>query len=305
MSKFTNLDIDFDKEIAPLLKEVKKATSNYTREIVRFVIASALIVLVSYLLILYQGLPQKTIIYACLPIAFFALMTFIHKQKNNENILKAHSLDVILEKLNYTWGVSVIDDELIQDSKLFPKYDYSESDDEFIGFEEGFFIAVSELTLTSHTSVNAGDRYIDFSGLVLLYIFEEIQIEAEILLKPKKLLKLFTTPKGFEKLETKLNVSNKDFEFYTNDMQKAEEFLTPKLLEKLAKVQEYFSFSDVSCCIKGNYCLVALHTEQDYFKLTSFELEEFKNEFNILLKELQNIRDFGKELKEGFKPQLQ
>lgn len=59
MSKFTNLDIDFDKEIAPLLKEVKKATSNYTREIVRFVIASALIVLVSYLLILYQGLPQK------------------------------------------------------------------------------------------------------------------------------------------------------------------------------------------------------------------------------------------------------
>lgn len=95
---------------------------------------------------------------------------------------------------------------MIQDSKLFPKYDYSESDDEFIGFEEGFFIAVSELTLTSHTSVNAGDRYIDFSGLVLLYIFEEIQIEAEILLKPKKLLKLFTTPKGFEKLETKLNV---------------------------------------------------------------------------------------------------
>ncbi|GAB0173965.1 hypothetical protein NHP164001_19870 [Helicobacter trogontum] len=88
MSKFTNLDIDFDKEIAPLLKEVKKATSNYTSEIVRFVIASALIVLVSYLLILYQGLPQKTIIYACLPIAFFALMTFIHKQKTTRISLK-------------------------------------------------------------------------------------------------------------------------------------------------------------------------------------------------------------------------
>ncbi|CAM2858458.1 DUF3137 domain-containing protein [Helicobacter burdigaliensis] len=301
MSKFIHLNVDFEKEIAPLLEEAKKATSSYIREIVAFLIASAFIVLVSYLIILYEDLPQENIKYSLVPIILLVVVAFMQRQKDNENALKAYSLDEILEKLNYTWGVSIINDELIQESKLFPKYDYMERDDEFLGYEEGFSITIAELTLVSRVSANAGNRHIDFNGLVLLYIFEEVQIETKILLKPKKFLNLFTTPKGFEKIETKLNIIDKDFEFYTNDKEEAQKVLTPKFLEKLTKVQEYFGFSNVSCCISGNYCLVALHTKQDFFKLKSFELEGFKKEFNVLLKELQNISDFGKELKEALK----
>ncbi|PZT47777.1 hypothetical protein B6S12_07155 [Helicobacter valdiviensis] len=303
MSKFINLNIDFDKEIAPLLKEAHKASFDYSSHFVGFLLSSvAVVIMVTLIGIFDDDWDSKTLIqFAIIAIIIIGVGVAIDKRKDDENLLKSYSLDKILEKLNYTWGVDLINDELIQESKLFPTYDFTEKDDELMGCEDGFSIVISELSLLSRVSANQGSIHTDFKGLVLLYIFDKPLIEAQILLKPKKFLNLFTTPKGFQKIETKLNVINKVFEFYTNEEQKAQEFLTPAFLEKLSSVQERFNFSNLSCCISGNSCMIALHTKQDFFKLTSFELEDFKRQFNVLLKELQNISDFGKELKAALK----
>ncbi|CAM2858423.1 DUF3137 domain-containing protein [Helicobacter burdigaliensis] len=304
MPKPMNLNVDFDREIAPLLWEAKRDTLKFKAKDIKiffiFIVCSILGTLLAYWRLSTQG-DMKNLLAVGVVIVIFGIGLLSLRQKRSENILKAHIFNKLLDKFNLEYFNDSSESIIFAiDNGLFPPYDYSRIDDGFKGYEKGFFVSILELSLH-----NVGQQDIPqkakFKGLLLEYTFEDcLKDDLYLLLKPKKFFDFSKNP-DLIKLESTLELLGKEYEIFTNDEEKAKGFLTPKFLDKLARVQGYFGISSVFCSVFNNTCMLALPTNRDFFRLKSSKLEELRVEFNVLLKELQNISDFGKELKEVFK----
>lgn len=294
MSKFINLKVDFDKEIVPLLKEVNRTTSNskFSKKDIKiffiFVVCSILGTFLAYLRLVSTQGNMQNLLAAGVVIVIFGVGLLSMRNKKIEDTYKAYIFDKLLDKFNLEYFNSSSESRVFGiDDSLFPVYDYVRIDDGFSGYEKGFFVSILELSLHS-VPLDTPDTA-KFKGVLLEYRFEEIsKNDLYILLKPKKYFDFSKKP-DLIKLENTLKILDKEYEIFTNDKEKAKEFLTPIFLEKLSKTQEYFGVSSLFCSVMDNSCMLALPTNRDFFKLNNFELKAFRRQFNTLLKELQNI----------------
>ncbi|PZT47776.1 hypothetical protein B6S12_07150 [Helicobacter valdiviensis] len=176
MPKFINLNIDFDKEIVPLLKEVNRTTSKFSKKDIRiffiFVVCSILGTFLAYLRLVSTQGNMQNLLAAGVVIVIFGVGLLSMRNKKIEDTYKAYIFDKLLDKFNLEYFNSSSEYRIFSiDDNLFPMYAYKLIDDGFRGYEEGFFVSILELSLHS---VPVNTPNIKFKGVLLEYRFEDI-----------------------------------------------------------------------------------------------------------------------------------
>ncbi len=167
---------------------------------------------------------------------------------------------------------------LMQQSRIFPKYDQLEADDGFSGRFEDVGICVYEQTLKQEFYNSKGKKHIKkvFQGVALDLSMRKPFSGQTIVVKDGG---LFHKIIGFEDLQrVKLEdpLFEKQFDVYASDQIEARYLLTTAFMERALKLKELYKGKKIELSFFANRLMIAIDTRENMFEPCAF----FKTNLN-------------------------
>ncbi len=176
-------------------------------------------------------------------------------------------------------------DKLLQDSELFPAYNFHRGDDYFCGEYKDVNIVISEELLQKETVYytisrnefglkEKSDRYVKkkkiFRGICILLTMNKNFKGRTVVLEDKGLFNVFKQIKGLQRVKLEDSVFEKIFEVYSSDQIEARYLLTTAFMERMLKLTSLYEGKNIQFSFKDNQLLLAISSKQDMFEACSF-----------------------------------
>lgn len=164
------------------------------------------------------------------------------------------------------YGRSDIHYSCINNSELFPNFDFEEIDDCFKGCYDGVNINVSEHKLIRGTGKRAKTI---FNGIFILFDFNK-KFKGKTVVYSNNINNTFSCARG-EKVDVNLEdvVFSKEWKVKATDQIEARYILTPMLMEQMLKVKRLFKGNSVEFSFFDNKLFIAISTYNNLFETTS------------------------------------
>lgn len=219
-------------------------------------------------------------------------------QKNFERDLKIQIMPVLMNAFgNFIWSpAQKIDTYEIKDSKIFSRFDYRDSDDNFFGTYREMPIEISETHLYYKTRDSKGrtTTHTTFKG-ALVSIGVGKNFTGHTVIRQRGFM---LNRKVYEEVKLEDPEFGKRYFVDSNDQVEARFILTPAFMERFKNIAYSFGSDDPECSFKNQKLLIALPTGKDLFALGNLNTPVTDTKpFQTLLNELIAIFEMIDHLK--------
>lgn len=278
----TSFDKYYHNTLLPFLKQKEDIRTKYVNRFWFLLLISAIILPMLMLTIyFFNHYYHKDItwsyVYILAAAAIFALRSpfaaYRHKVKNDV-------MDLFVKFFNgfeYFNGQGLSKSTLNQ-SRIFPVFDYSAADDCFGGIYEGVRVNVYEEILTKQVSNSKGKtkNKIVFKGIAVELGMNKNFSGQTIAVKDSGMLNVFKKYDGMERIKLEDVVFEDIFEVFSTNQVEARYLLTTAFMERLLKLRKLYAGKKIEVSFFNDKILIAIDTREDMFEPCSF----FKTNLN-------------------------
>ena len=282
--------------------------------------------LIGFIGIFILGFITILIVLFCLDLKMVTGQYTLQK-RNLEESIKTKIMDIIMPAFgNFKWvKEDIIDEDLIINSQILPKFNNILNDDMFLGSYKNVSICLTETLLLNtildgfvklNLKYTTDDPVLNLSKeaklkcfrdcLAKSYLHNNVFYGILISVKNFKSFKghtviLSNNSKNYTKYD-KVNLEDikfsKQFKVYSTDQIEARYLLTPSVMERLKNIQNKFLGNSISCSFRDNDLLIAIPTKKDLFSIGNLDIPVTDmKQYKIFLDELISIFEIIEELK--------
>lgn len=177
-------------------------------------------------------------------------------------------------KVSWQKSNSVVSNEILKSSLIFPEFVSRVDDDNFVIQKEDSSIKISEIRLL-RKQIN-GKFYQTYNGVVINYeMFKST--DAHTIILPKSYQ--FKVPQGYSEVKIEDVNFMKKYKIYSTNQVEARYILTSAFIDRFQKLKTSFHVDRLKCSISGTNLLISLETT---FSL-DMDLFEFGNMYQSYL----------------------
>ena len=188
---------------------------------------------------------------------------------------------------NFFWSeYERIDTLEIYASKLFSRFDYRDSDDNFYGTYRQMPIEISETCLYYYTRDSKGRKRTSttFDG-VLISIGVGKNFTGHTIIREREFL---CNQKNYQEVKLEDPEFSKQFFVDSNDQIEARYIITTAFMERFKNISNAFGSQHAICSFRNKQLLIALRTSKDLFRLGNLstpitDTKPFQNLLNELI----------------------
>ena len=268
-------DVYYTENMQPVLQQSEKTRHKYL--LVFFILLLMACVFYPYILLIILSMPLEnndaTIGY------ILALSGFILIVLNGPMYFYCHkvkpevmpSFAGFFGNFQYTHE-KTLENELLDSSGLFGKYNKNIGDDFFYGRYDDVAVAIAEEKLkyiTFDEKRRKNEKKI-FAGVCVLLEMNKPFLGHTLVLEDKGIFNAFYRVKGLENIKLEDSKFEKIFEVYSDSQIEARYLLTTAFMERILKLQDLYEGKSIQLSFQHNQLLIAISTHQNLFEANSF-----------------------------------
>lgn len=273
-------------EVVPALAPFEKKRRDIIRNLTTIGIVAGVLLFLAVTLIPSDDAK----IFVAVAIIFLVVIVFGWMQKDFEKNLKKSILPVLLRAFgNLQWTqLPVVQSDEIRSSRIFSRWEYHDSDDNFYGIYKNCSMKISEVELFYYTRDSKGRRqkHTEFKGAIVTIDVGKNFTGHTIVRRRGFLL----NDKVYEEVKLEDPEFSKQFFVDSNDQIESRVLLTPAFMERFKWIKNAFGAQHAECSFKNQQIMIALSTYKDLFSLGSlFKPVDDTKQFMTFLNEIVSI----------------
>ena len=272
----SEFDAYYAENMQPILQESEKVRHKYL--CVFFILLLMAFIFYPYLLKQILSMPmqngESVDMGYVLALSGFVLMIlngplFFYRQKVKPQVMPAFA--EFFGDFKYAYE-KTLDNELLDASGLFGKYNKNTGDDFFYGRYDDVDVAVAEekLKFVQQDEKQRSTEKKVFAGICILLEMNKNFVGRTLVLEDKGMLNAFHRVKGLENVKLEDSKFEKLFEVYSDSQIEARYLLTTAFMERMLKLQDLYEGKAMQFSFRDNQLLIAIRTRQNMFEANSF-----------------------------------